>query len=91
LPNVQTAADVAVCGVLKLCHMRNASGTTATYTVKATHTPMMSQLQSNREPEVLAPLWTSASDVVVVVVVMVVPLVMMMMLMGDSRILAENE
>jgi hypothetical protein len=77
------------------------------YTVKATHAPMTSQLQSNalrsatREPLGLAPLRTSASGVVVVVVVMVVPLVMplgaargvvvMMMLMRDSRILTEHE
>src|SRR4030095_15611549 len=77
------AGDVAVCGVLKLCQRRNASGITAMYTVKATHAPMTSQLQSNalrsatREPLGLAPLRTSASGVVVVVVVvMVVPLVM---------------
>jgi hypothetical protein len=62
LPSVQTAGDVAVCGVLKLCHRRNPNGITAMYTAKATHAPITIQLQSNaglvtsREPEGLAPL-----------------------------------
>ena len=106
MPSVQTAGVVAVCGVLKLCHRRNASGISAMYTVNATHAPMTSQLQSNgvrvaaREPEGFAPRRTMASDVVVVVVVMVMPLVvpldvargvMMVMLMRNPRILTENE
>ena len=57
---------------------------TAMYTVKATHAPITTQLQSNRA---VAPLWTRASDVVVLVVVMVTLAVRMVMMLVLVRVI----
>lgn len=98
MPSVQTAGAVAVCGVLKLCQNKNHSGITATYTVRATHAPMTTQLQSNVRRLSLRLAMLGVLVVVVVMVRLVMPLdlarglvLVMMMLVRDARILTEDK